>query len=191
VAEDRIKSALEIAMEKVAKMPALTPQEIREQKEREYAPRGEVLARKYLDKAFRETDLEIELGKYRGEEAQIVRKAFLSTLCQSIKLGDYDRSQRALEGIRVLDTGLDYEQVKQEYTEISGAFQQAEEQTFKVLEGTLRDKLREYGISGSAVKVNIKGNRDVQNGFQQIRQTYESRLNELKGRLLAALSDAV
>jgi len=184
VAEDRIKSAREIAMEKVAKLPNLTPEEIREQKEREYIPRGEVIARKYLAKALRETDLKLELDKYQGEEAQIVRQAFLSTLGQSIGLEEADQGQRALEGMRALGMDVDYERAKEEFTEISRAFNHAQEKAFERLEEAQKEMLRRSGISGSAVRPDVTGNKDVQNELQQMRQPYESRLHELKERLL-------
>ena len=183
MAEDRIKSALEIAMEKVAKLPKLTPQEIREQKEREYVPRGKVIASKYLARAIRVTDLEIELGKYQGEEAQIVRKAFLSTLCQSIRLEQADQSQRALEGMRASGIDVDYEVVKEEFAETCSAFNRAQEKTFETLEKAQKEMLHRFGISGSAVRPNVTENKDVQNELQQMRQPYESRITELKERL--------
>jgi len=70
--DGKIKSALEIAMEKVAKMADLTPKEIREQKDREYRPRGEVTASKYLSHVIKNTDLAVELSKYQGEEGEVV-----------------------------------------------------------------------------------------------------------------------
>ncbi len=104
--DHRIKSAREIAMEKVANMAALTPEQVKQQKEREYKPRGEAIARKYLQGAVRGTDLPIELGKYHAEEQQIVKRALVSTLCESIDVEDMGKSKKALEGIQIaLKTG--------------------------------------------------------------------------------------
>ena len=43
-----IKSTLELAMEKAAKLPKLTPEEIRERQEREYGPLGRAIAERFL-----------------------------------------------------------------------------------------------------------------------------------------------
>ncbi len=40
----KIKSTLELAMEKAAKLPRLTEEEIRQRREEEYAPRGRAIA---------------------------------------------------------------------------------------------------------------------------------------------------
>ena len=184
VADDRIKSAREIAMEKVAGMPGLTPEELRQQREREFAPRGEAIATRYLAGALRETDLQTELGKYRDEEARIVRRAFLSVLCRSVSLDDAGQSQRALEGVRASGVDMDLERVKEEFAGISRAFRQAQDETFEGLEEGQRKMLRGLGISGPAVRPNVRAGKDVQHELVQIRQPYETRLNELKERLL-------
>ncbi len=182
--EEKIKSALEIAMEKVAKMPKLTPQEIREQKEREYRPRGEVIANRYLVNALRGTDLEIELGKYQGEEAQIVRKAFLSTMCHSIQLDDADKSRRAIDGVRASGIHIDLGEIRQEFEEISSAFNRAQEKTCQTLEASQKKILLGLGISGSAVRPNVKENEDWQNELHKMRLPYDLRIDKLKERLL-------
>ena len=99
MAEDRIKSAREIAMERLARMPALTPEELNEQREKEYGPRGKGIAGRYLDGPLRSSDLAGELRRYQGKEGEVVRKAFVSALCDAISLRDEAKSVRAIEGI--------------------------------------------------------------------------------------------
>ena len=66
--EEEIRSSLEIALEKVSKMPALTPQQIRAQKTREYKSRSEVVVGKYLTAALRAEDLVTELAGCGGDQ---------------------------------------------------------------------------------------------------------------------------
>ena len=181
---ERIKSALEIAMEKVAKMADLTPQEIKEQKEREYGPRGEITAGKYLSHVFKNADIAVELSKYQGEEGQIVRKAFLSSLCLAIQLDDADKSQRAIEGIQALDIDIDLDGVKGEFEEISSAYDRERAKTYNKLEEAQRQALYGLGISGSAVRPNVKENVDFQNKLNQIRAPYDMRLYKLRDKML-------
>ncbi len=54
--DQKIKTAREIAMEKIAKISKLTPEEVMEQKEREYKTRGGALAEMYLENTLVEPD---------------------------------------------------------------------------------------------------------------------------------------
>lgn len=91
--EDRkIKSALEIAMEKASKMTDLTPQEIREQKEHEYIIRGKAIANRYLTGAIKKHELSFELKKFQGDEKQIIRKATLSFYSRRFSLMIWERA---------------------------------------------------------------------------------------------------
>src|SRR5512137_2431855 len=59
--EEGIKSAFELAMERISGLPKLTPEEKAEQKEREYAPIGTSIAVKYMDGALADSELPIQL----------------------------------------------------------------------------------------------------------------------------------
>jgi hypothetical protein len=49
VEEERIKSAFEIAMERISDLPELTPEEIAAQNEKKYGPIGKVIAGNYVN----------------------------------------------------------------------------------------------------------------------------------------------
>jgi len=174
-------------MEKVSKMPKLTPQEIREQKEREYGPRGEVIANKYLAHALRNTELEVELGKYQGDVGPIVRESLLSALCHSILLDDQEKSRRAIDGVRSLTLDLDIEGITREFEDISSAFNQAKEKTYSTFEESQKEILRKLGISGSAVRPNVTETEDRQNDLKQMRAPYDLRIDQLKEKLLCRI----
>ena len=70
-----IKSAWELAMEKVEKLGKLSPEELRRQKEDKCGSIGQVLAEKYLSgSSLRE--LKTELDKQKGEERELVMAAW-------------------------------------------------------------------------------------------------------------------
>ena len=98
----QIKSSIELAMEKMAKLPKLTEDEIRERQEKEYGPQGQAIARRFLTGDLPETRLEVELFKHEDERGKIVRKAFSTSLCQAIDLEDAETTAKVLEAIKAL-----------------------------------------------------------------------------------------
>ena len=176
--EDRIKSAREIAMERLASVPQSTPEELEEQREREYGPRGVALANKYLEKKTREMDLQAELLGYRGKERETVNKAFLSTLLASITVEGMEKSLRAVDGIQAV-TGASLEGVRREMRTVSTEFHRDQEQRRSVFEELEREKLRELGISGSAVRPRLEDSEDWHQESRRIQSEYDSRLGKL------------
>ncbi|MBI2908753.1 MAG: hypothetical protein HYX92_14015 [Chloroflexi bacterium] len=178
--KERIKSAFEIAMERVAGMPTLTAEELARQRELEYAPRGEAIAERYLRNALREADLELELRRYENEERQIVRKALLEALCGAIGLEDADRSIRAIAGIQRLAAAVDLEDAKRESESLFAEFTMETEKRSAALMERERGRLEALGIAGSAVKPNLQAARHLD---PELRSGCAMKLEELKQRL--------
>jgi hypothetical protein len=184
VEDHRIKSAREIAMEKVAKVTGLTHEELRLQKEKECRPRGEAIAKRYLQDAVRGTDLPIELGKYRSEEQQIVKSALLSTLFDSIDVEDINRSKKELKGIQIVLKADDFEAIEHELETINSQFKENVRQEYIMCEEIERERLEKLGISGSAVKPNVEGTEDWQHRVGKIRSHYAVKVDHLKKTLI-------
>ena len=188
--DNRIKSAREIAMEKVARMPDLTPEERRQQKEREFRPRGEAIARRYLAGAIRDAALRTELGKYRGEEGRMVVAAFVSFMCQSIGLEDFDQSHRATEGMRsALANDSDLDEMRKELEETRAKFEQAARQAYLAFETKEKERLAGLGISGSAVRPNPNENEGWQQELAEIRLRCAPELDQLKAKLIERIKN--
>jgi len=183
VADKRIKSALEIAMERAASMPGLTQEELAEQKEREYQPRGIAIGRRYLEGALKERDLQTELSKYQGHEGEIVKRAFLLTLNQSIKLESKSTSLRALEGIKVVEPTVGLGEIKRQIEAIFDEFGQQVERKIGQYEALEKERFQKLGISGSAVKPNLEESQAWQVEFKRIRSEHDSRITKLKENL--------
>ncbi len=182
--EKRIKSAFEIAMEKVASMPDLTQKELAEQQEREYQPRGAAIAHKYLEGAFKERDLQPELSRYRGQEGEIVKLAFLQTLNQSVKSGSKSTSLKALDGIKAVEPALDLGEMKRQIEAIFDEFDQQLGQRIQQYEIQERKRLRQFSISGSAVKPNLKESQTWQEELKRTWSEYDPRISTLKEKLM-------
>ena len=185
--DKRIKSALEITQEKAASMSRLTPEELNEQREREYKPRGLAIASRYLENKLRGTDLRVELNRYQGKEGEIVRKAFLVTLFESIGLEDMKKSLRAIDGIQTLEPNAKLEEIKKELEAIFNEFQEQRQQKYAVYEELERERLRGLGVSGSSVKSNLEEGQDWGQELRRIQSEYDSRTNKLREKLLIVI----
>jgi hypothetical protein len=181
-----IKSSIELAMEKMAKLPRLTKEEVRARQEKEYAPVGQSIARGFLTGALAETRLEAELFKHEDDRGEIVRRAFSAFLCRSIDLEDAKTTVRVLEAIRLLlhddcpeeTTGLldgldgllrDYEQRKQ--------------RELTAIEEAGGSCLRELGVSGSAIRPNPRQNERWQRRWDELQQTFAPKTQAIKREL--------
>ncbi len=183
MAEDRIKSAHEIAMERLASLSALTPEELDEQREKEYGPRGVAIAKKYLDGRLRSSELARELKRYQGKDGEAARKAFVSTLCESIGLQDKAQSMKAIDGIAAVAGKADFAGVKQEIETISGDFIREAERRRAEYTDLMRQKLVSTGISGSAVWPNVAEDDDWRRELKIIGVGYSERIGVIREKL--------
>ena len=97
-----IKSAREIAMEKIAKLGEPTEEERLQWK---YAPEGEKLAARYLKNGI---DLVSELNKFDKAAAKVVGRSASAILIKNINIpkNDIDKKNNklAMDGIKALKT---------------------------------------------------------------------------------------
>ena len=181
--DKRIKSALEIAMERAASMPSLTQEELAEQKEREYRPRGVAIGRRYLEGTLKKMDLQTELSKYQGQEGKIVKRAFLLTLNQSISLENKSVSLKALEGIRAVEPTDNFDEIKRQIEGVLDEFGQQVERQVGRHEAFEKERFQTLGISGSAVKPNLEESQAWQAELKRIQSEYDSRISKLREHL--------
>jgi hypothetical protein len=184
--EEGIKSALEIAMEKISRLPELTPEEIAGQKEREYMPIGEALCQRYLNGAITDKDLSFELEKCHGDKEHIVRRALISSLCRSIQLENLPNANMALKGIMFLFAGQNkaVERLTGDFQRILEEFVRDRDGKYGEFQAQARDRLNKLGISGSAIRINPNEDKFWQAELRRIRHTYEPRLSNLRKILI-------
>jgi hypothetical protein len=187
--EEEIKSALEIAMERISGLPQLTPEEIVEQKEKEYKPIGETLCQKYLEGKMTENELSSEVDKRPSVQGRIIRRALILSLSRSIQLEDPIIAGRALKGLTqvgVQDKGF-CEDAGRRLDQIFGDFLQDKNARSREFENLSRERIQNLGVSGSAVRPNLVADESLQAELARIRQAYEPRLEELRNMLLQKL----
>lgn len=188
--EERIKSAFELAMERISAMPELTPEEIAAQKEKQYRPVGEAIAGRYLKGLISGAEIPGELDKYRDEQQQIVRRGFISGLCAKIHLQEEPETvEKALKGLGQLSPGKKtlLEHAAQDFGRIAGEFEQDKRKRSSDFGNSAAKMIEELGIAGSAVRPNLNENEDWRKELAGMRQACEIRLKALRSELQQAL----
>lgn len=150
--DDKVKSAFEIAMERVQKLGSLSDEERRKLKEEELGPAGKALADRYLS-GLPLRDLDIELGRHAEADRAAVSRHAVSRLLEAIDLGNTQEDDRILSAIGHLsgDSGL-VGRIKDILSEYHEAMERAKRENWGRLEAAKRDELKLKGISGSAVE---------------------------------------
>ena len=183
-----IKSAWELAMEKVDKLGKLSPEELRQQKEDKCRSIGDGLAERYLS-GIALRDLKLELDKHKGEERELVSAALASKLIDAIELGEVERLSKVTEGILYLKlkSAEGLKAVKREIEELFTEYREAEQKKRREVEAAARGVLHQLRISGSAIgSVNPEVVPDWKSELDKIAQPYHERLDDIKSRLRAA-----
>lgn len=187
-----IKSAFEKALEKAERLEKLSPEEMRERKGEEYAPIGRALADRYLGHGYGEI-LGEEANKHSGEERDIVTRAALSRLVEAMELGNYEITQRAMEGILVLKGKEKFGEVKDQIKSLFDEYKQAEKERYEEEKGEIERKerglLHQLRISGSAVgEINLEASETWEEICQELYSRYDKILEDLKVQLLQAVA---
>lgn len=192
--EEGIKSALELAMERISGMPELTPEEKAEQKERENAPIGAAMAVRYMGGALAGTELPIELKRYYGSQQQIVRRALIASLCREMRLEKgQETALKALRGIiQIAPEKKEFlEKTEKSYLQILSDFEKDKKESYGRFEASSAEKIRAFGISGSAVRLNFNENEEWSRELIRLAQAYDPRLEKLTDALIEEISPKI
>jgi hypothetical protein len=190
----QIKSSIELAMEKMAKLPKLTKDEIRERQEKEYAPQGQALARDLLTGVLAETRLEVELFRHEGERGRIVRKAFAASLCQAINLEDAETTAKVCNAIKLLVHGDYLEEAARHLDGLDGMlrdYERQKQQELAAIEEAEGACVRDLGVSGSAIRLNPRENERWRQKWSELQQAFRPQADEIKRELTDHLASSL
>jgi hypothetical protein len=191
VEEERIKSALELAMERISAMPELTPEEVAAQKEKEYGPIGTALAVKYMSGALAAGELPHELSRYASDRRPVIRRFLVSNLCREILADDtLEAAVKALKGMLQIapEKGEFLATIEANISEIHSEFETAKEKRLHEFSALTYEKIRNLGISGSAVRPNMLESEEWKKELSRIRQTFEPRLENIRRKLIQEIA---
>ena len=179
-----VKSTLELAMEKAARLPRLTKEEIREQREKELAPRARTTAARFLSGDLNGEEIAAEVMSYQKEDGEIFRHAFLESLFEPIVAGEAGKTERAVEGIRAL---LDVDHAEQATSRLNSVLREYERRKglgLAEMEASETERLRALGISGSAIRINLQGCASWKQREVELREEFGPKLDEIKLELI-------
>lgn len=188
-----IKSAWELAMEKVDKLGKLSPEEMRRQKEDRCRSIGEGLAEKYLAGAPLR-DLKLDLDKNKGEDRGLLEAAVALRLIASIDLGDAERVSRVFEGLSAVDTGSRETRpdIRAEIEALFGEYREADQKRRREVDTAARGVLHQLRISGSAIgSVNPEVVPEWKSELDRIARPFHVRLDDIKARLAGIPAEAI
>lgn len=191
-----IKSALEIAMEKVEKLGGVTEEERLKWK---YVPEGEKLAVRYLKQ---DLNLLAELGRYEEKARKYVIEGAQDILTRNINLPENDSARRnnkkAMEGLKILKN--DKVSVENVYSRIRRIFdhyveqgEQQRKQAYESLKAELEDKImqavKQQLGSFAGIKVDVESQPQFQEEWRKVQAQldlqYIKLLDEYKQELSA------
>ena len=191
-----IKSAREIALEKVEKLEKATDEERLRWK---YIPEGEKLGARYLKEGG---NLVLELGKYEGEVKRCIIEGAADILARNINLPRDDlakkNNRRAMEGLKNLKSDKIavenvYSQLRHLFNHYTEQGDQQRKQAYETLKNEFEVRVRQAVQQQVGLPVGIKIDVEKQPQFQeewrkvqmQIDSQYYKLLDEYKQEILA------
>ena len=191
-----IKSAREIALEKVEKLEKATDEERLRWK---YIPEGEKLGARYLKEGG---NLVLELGKYEGEVKRCIIEGAADILARNINLPRDDlakkNNRRAMEGLKNLKSDKIavenvYSQLRHLFNHYTEQGDQQRKQAYETLKNEFETRVRQAVQQQVGLPVGIKIDVEKQPQFQeewrkvqtQIDSQYYKLLDEYKQEILA------
>ena len=181
-----IKSALEIAMEKVEKLEQATEEERLKWK---YVPEGEKLAARYLKEDY---NLAIELGKYEEKVRRYIIEGAGDILIRNINLPKDDlakkSNRRVMEGLKSLRSDkVAVENVHSKLRQIFKHYmeqgEQQRKQAYETLKTEFEAKVRQamqqqFGLT-AGVKIDVEKQPQFQEEWRQIQTQIDSQYVKL------------
>jgi hypothetical protein len=180
----KIKSAIEIAMEKTEGMKLSADEKIKLQKQQiETEVRANIS--KYLDDAIDIEQLQKVLNDVDSERLDDYRRTLIIQLLDEINLKK--NNVKAINALKVfIEERLRYK-IDQIVSLISRYNSEIESARCEV-EKECMERLKKMGISGSAVKPRIKDSSEWKRKHTEVERLYEDKLLHLKGEIKERLS---
>jgi len=193
--DDIIKSAREIAMEKVEKLVEATEEERLEWK---FIPQGESLGGKYLRE---DCNLLVELGQYEGDAKKYVIRGAATVLARNINLPKNDLAKRnnrkSIDGLKHLkgdrvNVENVFSKIRQLFTHYEEQGEQQRQQAYQSLKADIGEKiqqaLQQQMGSMTGTRIDVEKQPQFQQEWRKIETqldlAYITHLNEYKRELL-------
>ena len=182
--DDKLKSALDIALERASKLGKMSDEEMRETREKELAGVGEALVARYV-KGLPIRDIELELAKYKEDRQKII-PYLLDGLWDRLDLENTQEIDKLLSAIEhFTGNSSATERVQSLAIEYRNEVEKTLGKNKNSLEDAKRKELKRKGISGSAVIPIVESSPEWLQIREGLNSRYRKRLEELKSFLKA------
>jgi hypothetical protein len=195
--DDIIKSAREIALEKVAKLGTATAEERLSWK---YIPLGEELAAKYYKD---DTNIIKDLGKYEGDARKFVAKGAADVMIRNIELPKNDaakkRNKKTMDGLKLVKNdkvALEniFSKLRYVFTHYEEQGEQQRKQAYQSLKAEMEDKImaalqKQTGGVSAMKNINVESQPEFQQEWRKLQgqmdSAYMVHFNDIKKELAA------
>jgi hypothetical protein len=196
--DDEIKSAYQIAVEKLAAIEEPTVEEKRTWK---YVPEGEKLAAHYLKE---DADLKTELAAYDDTARPYVARGIAGILLPGIRLphteADAAAVNRAVEAVRLIvtDTATAEEllgrlqQVFDHFTSTGAAqIQQAREQLKQQMTARVQQAMAQQMGGNANLNIDIEAQPEFQAEWRKVQTQFEGQYNQMIEEIRAQIKELI
>lgn len=183
-----IKSAWELAMEKVEKLGKLSDEELKKQRQEKWETLAQALLDKYLG-GLALWQIEVDIQKQRESERAGIKDCLARKMVSSIELGNAARLERVAEGLKALrDNAGAMDEVVGEIRMLFNEYAGEKDRESRSIEGAAGEILHQLRISGSAIAaVNPSVVPEWQAMLEDRARPFNERLDVLKERLAGVL----
>ncbi len=182
--ERRAKTAFELAMEKVSKMPKLNSEELNEERKKESIEKGEAIAQRYIQSTQRKTDIKSEIKVFSPEQEKIGKTAVLKCLSQALSMIQPEQNSHILAGMAAINPDISINTASEQLDKIIEVFHKELNSAFASVELSEIKRLKDEGIAGSAVKPNLRASTAWHQKQEEVIAAYTCKLSEFQKTLL-------
>lgn len=187
---NRIKTALEIALEKAERLGSASSEDLRRQEEEKHFLIGKGLADRYqLGLPLR--DVEDQLARYSADAGKAVRRGLFEGLASAISPQDWEKASNSLLAIAQLAPSEQVRAVARRIERLQEEFVEGKQSELAELRARIETEYVELlaarGVAGSAVRPNV----DVMADWLRAQSDYESSQDERLAPLREELKGAI
>ncbi len=181
-----IRSAREIAAEKVEKMGRLTADERKRLREQELGQVGAALVEKYFG-SNDERVLESGLERYDDAGRKLLSRVVLERLLSAVELRSPGRLDAVIRGIARLPGAERLEAGAARLRDVFARYRQAEDEVRGQIEREGREVLHRLRVAGTAVEeINIRARPEWEQKVRGLAEPFVQELESIKQELMSA-----
>ncbi len=169
----KIKSSIELAMEKTASYK-LSVEEKEKIQEEEIRSKAMGFVNRFLEAGLHFREVEKELSKYESDQRTQLERFMIFDFVKAIQL---DRDNALIfEGIEKLKPGS--RKLTGSIQDLVTSYQKRKEQEFEKISADICSRLEKSGISGSAVVPKVMGSPEWEKVQASFKPAFEKRLSD-------------